>query len=85
MPASANVAPEVLAAFNADHRETFKEIEKFMHVLDDWVNETLHDVKENLPANFKLQASADSEVKDDAAAEKEVEKQAAIEEMAIEI
>jgi hypothetical protein len=50
-----DVPAETISQFNAEHQETFKNIEKFIHVLDDWVNETTQEVKENLPANYKPQ------------------------------
>jgi len=38
-----------MSAFTAENNSTFKEVERLMHMVEDWVSETVHEVKENMP------------------------------------
>lgn len=59
--AGVNIDDEARAAFNILNDGTFKQIESFMHILDDWVNEQIEKVKDSLPADFKIEPEQKAE------------------------
>lgn len=38
---------QAISEFMQEHQQTFKEIETFMHILHDWIDETSHSIQSN--------------------------------------
>lgn len=49
LPEGVNISADTMSAFTAENNSTFKEVERLMHMVEDWVSETVHEVKENMP------------------------------------